>query len=131
MNAAAAPLHRVACVDDDPDILVITKLALEEVGGLVVIDFPGPRAVIEGLAAAKPDLILMDVMMPEIDGPAALRLLREGGSNVPVVFMTARVQSHEVANYIALGAAGVISKPFDPLTLAQKLDDIWRKAVEG
>jgi CheY-like chemotaxis protein len=58
-------------------------------------------------------------------------MLREGGSNVPVVFMTARVQSHEIANYVALGAAGVISKPFDPLTLAQKLDEIWRKTVEG
>jgi CheY-like chemotaxis protein len=127
----AAPLHRVACVDDDPDILAITKLALEEFGGLVVTDFPGSRAAIEGVAAANPDLILMDVMMPEIDGPAALRMLREGGSNVPVVFMTARVQSHEIANYVALGAAGVISKPFDPLTLAQKLDEIWRKTVEG
>lgn len=122
-------LSHVACVDDDADILQITKFALEEIGGLKVTAFEGPRAALEGMAAAQPDLILMDVMMPEMDGPTALKQFKrqEGVSHIPVVFMTARVQPHELRDYMALGAAGVISKPYDPVTLTQQLVDIWRR----
>jgi len=121
-------LRHVACVDDDVDILEITKFALADVGGLAVTTFEGPRAALQGVAAAKPDMILMDVMMPEMDGPTAFKMLRkqDDASRIPVVFMTARVQPHELRDYLALGAVGVISKPYDPLTLAQNLADIWR-----
>jgi CheY-like chemotaxis protein len=133
MSMAARKLRHVACVDDDADILMITRFALEEVSGLIVTDFHGPRAALEGLATVKPDLILMDVMMPSMDGPTTMKKLREqeGLRQTPIVFMTARVQPHELKEYLALGAAGVICKPYDPLTLADSLEDIWRKHSEA
>jgi two-component system, OmpR family, response regulator len=133
MTVTERTLQHVACVDDDADILQITKFALEEIGGLTVTAFEGPRAALEGMAAAQPDLILMDVMMPEMDGPTALKMLKkqDGVSHIPVVFMTARVQPHELRDYMALGAAGVISKPYDPVTLTQQLVDIWRRQTPG
>lgn len=121
-------LSHVACIDDDPDILLIASMALETVGGLRVTSFVGPRRALEGFSAAQPDLVLLDVMMPEMDGPAFLKtiLARKDLSQMPVVFMTARVQPSEVSHYAALGAAGVIAKPFDPMTLADQVKSIWR-----
>lgn len=133
MNGTERTLQHVACVDDDADILQITKFALEEIGGLTVTAFDSPKAALDGMAAAQPDLIVMDVMMPEMDGPTALKHLRrqEAVAHIPVVFMTARVQPHELRDYMALGAAGVISKPYDPVTLTQQLNDIWRRQIPG
>ena len=133
MTGAEKTLQHVACVDDDVDILQITKFALEEIGGLNVTAFEGPHAALAGMAAAQPDLIVMDVMMPEMDGPSALKQLKrmEAVAHIPVVFMTARVQPHELRDYMALGAAGVISKPYDPVTLTQQLVDIWRRRIPG
>lgn len=129
MSINEKALEHVACVDDDADILQITKFALEEIGNLRVTAFEGPRAALEGMAGAMPDLILMDVMMPEMDGPTAFKALSRlpEVSHIPVVFMTARVQPHELRDYLALGASGVISKPYDPVTLPQQLVEIWRK----
>ncbi len=133
MNGTERTLQHVACVDDDADILQITKFALEEIGGLNVTAFEGAHAALAGMATAQPDLIVMDVMMPEIDGPTALKQLKrmEEVAHIPVVFMTARVQPHELRDYMALGAAGVISKPYDPVTLTQQLVDIWRRQIPG
>ncbi len=121
-------LSHIACVDDDPDILHVASLALETIGGLRVTTFEGPRRALEGLAAAQPDLLLLDVMMPEMDGPAFLKtiLARQELATVPVVFMTARVQASEINRYRSLGAAGVVAKPFDPMTLADEVRAIWR-----
>ncbi|MFZ5479454.1 MAG: response regulator [Myxococcota bacterium] len=110
-------------VDDDDDIRTIGRLSLGRVGGMQVIEAAsGP----EGLAVAareRPDVVLLDVMMPGMDGAAVYARLRElpETAATPVVFMTAKVQRHEVERLMGLGAVGVIAKPFDPMTLADEV----------
>jgi CheY-like chemotaxis protein/HPt (histidine-containing phosphotransfer) domain-containing protein len=111
---------RVLHVDDEPDIREIVELSLGLDASLAVRSCASGS---EALAAAvdwPPDLILLDVMMPVMDGPATLTRLRgdEQTADIPVVFMTARAQAREIEYFRSLGAAGVIAKPFDPLTLA-------------
>jgi len=111
---------RVLHIDDEPDILELAAISL---GLDSELEVRGCASGKDGLAAAaesRPDLILLDVMMPVMDGPATLRHLRENPATVgiPVVFMTARVQTSEIEHFKSLGAAGVITKPFDPITLA-------------
>ncbi len=124
-------LERVLYVEDDPDIRVIANLALVMVGGLTVeVCASGAEAIARAQQFA-PELLLLDVMMPDMDGPqtlAALRLFPELAVT-PAVFMTAKVQATEVAHYLSLGALDVIRKPFDPMTLAQRLKDLWRGAA--
>lgn len=114
---------RVVVVEDDPDIRAVVDLALGHFGGLVVTCCDCGRAALEAVPAINPDLVLLDVMMPGMDGLETLTQLRLDPRSrlVPVVFMTARVQPHHRADYLARGALGVIAKPFDPLTLAQQL----------
>jgi two-component system OmpR family response regulator len=120
-------LNNVAYVDDDADILCIAEIALESIGKLNTTLIHGPQLALEQLARATPDLILLDVMMPGIDGPTLLQeIVRDPLlSRTPVIFMTARVQPKEVDHYLALGAIGVIAKPFDPMTLSQEVRRIW------
>ena len=117
-------------VEDDPDIQTIARLALETIGGLAVtICSSGQEALAAISSGNRPDLILLDVMMPEMDGPttlAALRMLPQTAST-PTVFMTAKVQPHEVSHFKSLGALGVIAKPFDPMLLAQQVQQLWEK----
>jgi CheY-like chemotaxis protein len=125
-------LQKILFVEDDPDIQMVAQLALEAVGGYTVQMCSSGK---EALAVAEqfaPDLILLDVMMPGMDGPTTLMELRKKPSltHTPVVFMTARVQRHEIEQYLAMGAADVISKPFDPMTLSARVADIWVKANE-
>ncbi len=125
-------LQKILFVEDDPDIQMVAQLALEAVGGYTVQMCSSGQ---EALAVAEqfaPDLILLDVMMPGMDGPTTLIELRKKPSlsRTPVVFMTARVQRHEIEQYLAMGAADVISKPFDPMTLSAQVADIWIKANE-
>lgn len=120
-------LQRILCIEDEPDIQAIAKLALEMVGGFTVkICASGEEAVHEAVDFA-PDMILLDVMMPGMDGPSTLHKLRQLPplADIPVAFMTAKVQAAEVAHYKALGALDVIPKPFDPMSLADKVRNIW------
>lgn len=122
-------LQRILYVEDDPDIQAVAKVALEIIGGFTIkICSSGDEALKEAVAFA-PDMILMDVMMPGMDGPTTLTKLRELPplAAVPSAFMTAKVQPQEVEQYMSLGAKGVIAKPFDPMTLAQQVRDIWEK----
>jgi len=99
------------------------------VGGFRVSLCRGSAAAVETAASLMPDLILLDVMMPEMDGPATLAKLRLGGASaaIPVVFMTAKAQPGEMRRYLELGAIGVISKPFDPMSLSAEIRAIWDK----
>jgi CheY-like chemotaxis protein len=111
---------RVLHIDDDPDILDIVSISLGLDPEIVV---RGCHSGADGLAAAaiwQPDLVLLDVMMPVLDGPATLGHLRKihRTATLPIVFMTARAQTREVNYFKSLGAAGVISKPFNPIELA-------------
>jgi len=123
------PLERVLLVEDEPDIQAVARLALEAVGGLQVEVCGSGEAALNAAPAFAPELVLLDVMMPGMDGPATLRALRSlpETARTPVVFMTAKVQPQEVAAFLALGAADVIAKPFDPMTLADTVRGIWGK----
>jgi two-component system, OmpR family, response regulator len=121
------PLERVLLVEDEPDIQAVARLALEAVGGLRVEICSSGEAALNAAPQFAPELVLLDVMMPGMDGPATLRALRAlpETARTPVVFMTAKVQPQEVAAFLALGAADVIAKPFDPMTLADTVRNIW------
>jgi two-component system OmpR family response regulator len=125
-----AQLKNILYVEDDPDIQTIAQIALETVGGFTLHTCSSGREALDA-AASKfiPDLILLDVMMPEMDGPTTLAGLRQLPQtvNTPVVFMTAKVQGSEIANYKVLGALGVIAKPFDPMQLAQQVNALWKQ----
>lgn len=120
-------LQRVLYVEDEPDIQAVARLALEVVGGLTVKTCSSGEQALNEAPGFAPELVLLDVMMPGMDGPGTLKALRELPSlaAVPVVFMTAKVQPQEVAHYTALGALGVIAKPFDPMTLAEQVRRLW------
>lgn len=114
-------------MEDEEDIRTVAQLALETVGGFTLKSCSdGEQADREG-ASFAPDLILLDVMMPGLDGPATLAALRKQATlkDVPVIFMTAKVQPTEVAHLKSLGALDVIAKPFDPMTLSSRIHEIW------
>ena len=122
-------LNRVLYVEDEPDIQAVAKIALEQVGGFTVkICSSGEEALCEAEAFA-PDMILLDVMMPGMDGPGTLMALRERPALVatPVAFMTAKVQPTELVYFKSLGALDVIPKPFDPMSLGAQVRAIWEK----
>jgi len=122
-------LTRILMVEDEPDIQAVAQIALETVGGLQVEMCSSGQEALDRVLACAPDLILMDVMMPGLDGLSTLQTLRANPETAgfPVIFMTAKVQSHEIARFIDLGAIGVIAKPFDPMTLASTIRSLWEK----
>jgi CheY-like chemotaxis protein len=123
-------LRTVLYVEDDPDIQEVARLALEVVGGLEVVVASSGDEAIQRAQEAIPDLVLLDVMMPGMDGPTTMSALKklDGMRDVPIIFVTAKVQSAEIEQYIALGAIGVIAKPFDPMTLADEARALWESA---
>ena len=116
-------LRRILCAEDEPDIRAVARLALEQVGGFDVLICSSGEEALDKAGAFAPDLIVLDVMMPGMDGPATLRRLRAAPATaaIPVVFLTAKVQPLEIEHYYSLGAADVIAKPFDPMNLATRL----------
>ncbi len=120
-------LESILYVEDEPDIRTVASLALHDIGGLQVKTCGSGREALELADRSRPDLILMDVMMPDLDGPATLSRLRENPdtAHIPVVFMTAKAQPEEVEYFKGLGVVEVIGKPFDPLTLADRLRALW------
>lgn len=113
--------YRIIYVDDEPDIREIAALALEVDPDYDVMTCPSGQALLDAAPMWRPHLVLLDCVMPGIDGPETLTRLRqiEALVETPVAFVTARIQSHEVAKLFALGAAGVVPKPFDAMTLAE------------
>lgn len=111
---------RVLHVDDEPDIREVVELSLALDPDLALKSCASGKDALNAAEDWAPDLVLLDVMMPSMDGPTTLRHLRELGSlaGTPVVFMTARAQAREIESFKSLGAVGVIPKPFDPMTLA-------------
>ncbi len=123
----AEKLTRILYVEDEPDIRMVARLALETVGGFTVEVCSSGSEALAKMGAFKPQLILLDVMMPDMDGPTTLGKLRElpEFAGTPVIFMTAKVQPREVEGYKQIGAVDVIPKPFDPMTLASTVLAIW------
>jgi two-component system OmpR family response regulator len=127
---AATAALRILHVDDEPDIREIVELSLAIDPAFTVRSCASGREAITAAEEWPPDIILCDVMMPVMDGPATLVRLRESSktANIPVVFMTARAQGRELAHFKSLGATGVIAKPFDPMTLASAVRGHLRTA---
>lgn len=119
----------VLLVDDEEDIRTIAELSLGAVGGFVVRLAASGAEALAATADWTPDVIVLDVMMPGLDGPSTLARLRSRPTTAatPVVFMTAKVQASEVERWRALGVVGVLPKPFDPMTLAGEL----RRILDG
>ena len=126
-GTVVSTLQRILYVEDEPDIQAVAKLALEMVGGFTVKICSSGEEALRDAEAFAPDMILLDVMMPGMDGPSTLKALRmlPTLAEVPVAFMTAKVQPSEVQQYRALGARGVIAKPFEPIALANQVREIW------
>lgn len=123
-------LERILYAEDDTDIQQVVMLALEMVGGFTVKMCNNGLEAIAEVENFSPQLLLFDVMMPDMDGPTALEKIREIDSfkSAPAIFMTAKVQPEEVKKYLDMGAIGVIAKPFDPMTLASQVREIWDKS---
>ncbi|WP_110598482.1 response regulator [Salinicola lusitanus] len=127
------PLQRILHVEDDISIQEVAKVALEIVGGFEVRSCDDGQSALSCADEWQPDLVLLDVMMPGIDGPTTLTRLREQAStqSIPVIFMTAKVQPSEIEHYRALGALDVVIKPFDPMMLSTQLREIWERSHAG
>lgn len=122
-------LKKILYVEDEPDIRTIAQIALEDIGGFTVKFCSSGKEALEQAEAFEPDLLLLDVMMPGMDGPTTLQALRKKPTltNAPAIFMTAKAQTAEIAEYRKLGVLDVIVKPFDPMSLAETLQDCWKK----
>ncbi|MCW8915955.1 MAG: response regulator [Magnetovibrio sp.] len=120
-------LSKILYVEDDPDIQVVAQMALETVGGYTLCVCSSGQEALDQAEAFAPDMILLDVMMPEMDGPTTLGNLRkmDSLSVTPAIFMTAKVMPSDVERYKELGAVDVIAKPFDPMSLATRIQEIW------
>ena len=125
-------LNRILHVEDDLSIQAVAKVALEVVGGFRVLSCASGQDALDQIQGFAPDFILLDVMMPDMDGPQTLEKIRHlvDIGQVPVVFMTAKVQPAEVAHYRELGAHDVNIKPFDPMQLATQVRQIWSRMHE-
>jgi len=126
-TGAAPRLERILCVEDEPDIRTIAKLALEIRGGYTVTTCSSGREALLRVADIDPQLILLDVMMPGMDGRETLAQLRAhpAAARTPIAFLTAKIQSSEVSTLMSLGAIAVLPKPFNPMTLAEDVAALW------
>lgn len=131
MNRAA--LKTVLYVDDEPDIREVVQMSLSLVEGLDIHTCESGARALEVLPALLPDLVLLDVMMPGMDGPSTLTRMRSTPAlaHLPVVFVTAKAMPQEVARFKEMGAVAVIAKPFDPMQLGQQVIAIWEGIPHG
>jgi two-component system OmpR family response regulator len=120
-------LQTVLYVDDEPDIRQIVQMALGLLHNVTTHTADSGERALELARELGPDLLLLDVMMPGLDGPGTLSRLRDDPrlKSIPVIFMTAKAMPQEVARFRAMGAAGVIAKPFDPMQLGKQVVALW------
>ncbi|HVC35750.1 MAG TPA: response regulator [Chloroflexota bacterium] len=123
--------RRILVIDDEDDIREVAKASLELVGGWDVVAAGSGQEGIDKASREQPDAILLDVMMPDLDGPTTYQMLQchADTQNIPVIFLTAKVQSADRRHLTGLGAAAMIAKPFDPLALAGEVGKIlgWER----
>ena len=122
-------LNRICYVEDDEDIQRIVRMSLERIGKMTVTVVGDPTKAIDAIIEFKPDLVMLDWMMPVMDGPTVFRTMKTlpETSGLPVVFITAKAAQRDLDELKALGAAGTISKPFSPRDLPEQLRAIWAK----
>ncbi len=129
----ARELKTILYVEDEADIQAVARLALESIGGFSVTICGSGAEAVERAPEVRPDLILLDVMMPGMDGVDTLRALRDipETAATPVIFMTAKAQQAEIRNFRELGALDVIAQPFDPMALSDRIREIYEAADPG
>jgi two-component system, OmpR family, response regulator len=129
----ARPLIRICYVEDDEDIQRIVRMSLEKIGKMTVEVVSDPMIAIDRMIAFKPDLVMLDWMMPGMDGPTLFRRMQEtpGVKSLPVVFITAKASQRELDELRSLGALGTISKPFSPKDLPEQLKALWNSWPEN
>ena len=122
---------KILMIDDEADIRLIARVSLSRIGGMEVIEADNGAEGVQRAAQEKPDAILLDVMMPLMDGAATLSALRANAATaaIPVIFLTAKVLRSEIERLQALGVAGVLTRPFDPLTLPDQLRRILQPGL--
>lgn len=132
MSAMRPTLRKVMVVEDNADIRTIVKAALEMVGGLEVRACESGAEALAEIADFAPHLLLLDVMMPDLDGPGVLARLRECPETaaLPVLFLTAKAATAEIQRLRGLGALDVLTKPFDPMSLHEQVKTIWDATPE-
>lgn len=120
-------LRTVLYVDDEPDIREIVQMALALSEQLSVHTCESGEQALAAIPRVKPDLVMLDVMMPGMDGPTTMRKMRADPAltDIPVIFMTAKAMPQEITRFHELGALGVIPKPFDPMRLTQQVFAMW------
>ncbi|MEK6397657.1 MAG: response regulator [Terriglobus sp.] len=119
-------MHRILLIDDEDDIREVASLTLEATAGWEVSTANSGANGIQAALSEKPEAILMDVMMPEMDGPTTFREMQKMPElvGIPVILLTAKVQGVDQRRFADLGVAAVLFKPFDPMTLAQQIADV-------
>ena len=117
---------RVLVIDDEDDIREVAKVSLEMVGGWEALTASSGSEGLEKARAEQPDAILLDVMMPDMDGPATFHRLQDDAAlrHIPVILLTAKVQANDRRQFAELGVRGVIAKPFDPLSLPREVSEV-------
>ena len=133
LRADTGMIPRILIIDDEADIREVTALSLETTAGWQVILAPSGAQGIRRASLEQPDAILLDVMMPDIDGPTTYQILKQNGNtaHIPVLLLTAKVQGQDRRKLDELGAAAILSKPFDPLTLADQISEILGWGARG
>jgi CheY-like chemotaxis protein len=115
--------RKILLVDDEDDIREVAQMSLEMTAGWEVVTASSGADALRLAAAERPDAILLDVMMPGMDGPATARALKgaPGTAEIPIILLTAKVQAADRRRFDDLGVAGILAKPFDPMALADEV----------
>lgn len=124
-------LKKILYAEDDLDVQTIVQISVWSKSNYEIKICENGKLLLECVEDYDPDLILLDVMMPEMDGPTTLKHLRsnEKTKNIPIIFVTAKAQTHEIQLFYEIGAIGVIKKPFETITLCDNIKELWEKTV--
>jgi len=122
-------LKKILYAEDEPDVQTVVGMVIDAMSDYEIKICDNGKILLDCVDDYKPDLILLDVMMPEMDGPTTFKNLQanEQTKDIPVIFMTAKAQIHEVQLFQETGVIGVITKPFDPVTLCTEIQKIWNE----
>lgn len=120
-------LNKILYAEDEPDVQTVVEMTIQTMSNYQIKICENGKKLLESIDEYFPDLILLDVMMPEMDGPTTFKYLQENENTkkIPVIFMTAKAQVHEIEKFKEIGVVGIITKPFDPLTLCDEIQEIW------
>lgn len=125
-------LKKILYAEDEPDVQMVVDITIQTMSNFEIKICGNGKLLLDCVEEYNPDLILLDVMMPEMDGPTTFKNLQanEKTRDIPVIFMTAKAQVHEVNVFKEIGAIGIITKPFDPMQLCSEIERIWKENID-